>query len=54
LLMYAFAGDVSSCIDPTMLNRVDSKAGLQQRIIRRLENLVPAGARAVKGEYQSS
>jgi Fe-S cluster assembly scaffold protein SufB len=54
LLMYAFAGDVSSCIDPTMLNRIDSNSGLQQRIIRRLENLVPQGARAVKGDFQSS
>jgi Fe-S cluster assembly scaffold protein SufB len=54
LLMYAFAGDVSSCIDPTMLNRIDSNSGLQQRIIKRLENLVPQGARAVRGEFQSS
>ena len=27
--------------------------GLQMRILKRLENLVPTGERAVKGEYQS-
>jgi Fe-S cluster assembly scaffold protein SufB len=55
LLMYAFAGDVSSCVDASMLGQaVDSKKGLQQRIIRRLENLVPQGERKVKGEFQSS
>jgi len=53
LLMYAFVGDVSESVDPTMLGNVDSKRGLQQRIIQRLENLVPQGERAVKGEFQS-
>ena len=53
LLMYAFAGDICSCVDQAMLGSVDSSQGLQQRIIRRLENLVPQGERAVKGEFQS-
>jgi len=54
LLMYAFAGDVSGCVDPAMLEAIDSQSGLQQRIIRRLENLVPQGERAIRGEFQSS
>jgi Fe-S cluster assembly protein SufD len=54
MLMYAFAGDVSACVDPSMLAEVDSNVGLQKRIIQRLENLVPAGERAIRGEYQSS
>jgi len=53
LLMYAFAGDVCSCVDPVMLGSVDSSQGLQKRVIRRLENLVPQGERALKGEFQS-
>lgn len=53
LLMYAFAGDISSAVDPAMLQSVDSDVGLQRRVIQRLENLVPRGERAVKGEFQS-
>jgi hypothetical protein len=53
LLMYAFCDDVTSQVDPALLGSVDSDVGLQQRIIRRLENLVPQGERAVKGEFQS-
>ena len=53
LLMYAFVGDISNCVDPAMLEAVDSEVGLQKRIIQRLENLVPRGERAIKGEYQS-
>ncbi|GKY94379.1 hypothetical protein MPSEU_000403800 [Mayamaea pseudoterrestris] len=53
LLMYAFAGDIASCVEPAMLGALDSQQGLQKRLIRRLENLVPQGDRAVKGEYQS-
>lgn len=53
LLMYAFAGDVCTCVDPSMLGSVDSNEGLQKRVIRRLENLVPQGERSVKGEFQS-
>ena len=53
LLMYAFAGDVCSCVDPSMIEAVDSDKGLQKRVIRRLENVVPRGDRAIKGEFQS-
>ena len=30
-----------------------TREGLQVRILRRLQNLVPTGERAVKGEFQS-
>jgi len=53
LLMYAFAGDISATVDPAMLGEVDSVKGLQYRVIQRLENLVPKGDRAIKGEFQS-
>jgi Fe-S cluster assembly scaffold protein SufB len=54
MLMYAFAGDVSVCVDPSMRGEVDSKSGVTRRVIDRLENLVPRGDRKVKGEFQSS
>ena len=54
MLMYAFAGDVSVCIDPSMRGEIDSKSGVTNRVIQRLENLVPRGDRKVKGEFQSS
>lgn len=53
LLMYAFASDICSCVAPAMLGAVDSEAGLQKRVIRRLENVVPRGERLIKAEYQS-
>lgn len=53
LLMYAFANDVCKYIDPAMMTSVDSDKGLQKRLIQRLENVVPQGNRAVKGEFQS-
>jgi len=54
LLMYAFADDVCSEVDPVMLQSVDSEEGLQSRLIKRLQNVVPQGERAVRGEFQSS
>lgn len=53
LLMYGFAEDVCACVDPAMLSAIGSKEGLQKRVIERLENVVPVGERAVRGEYQS-
>lgn len=53
LLMYAFAGDICSCIEPAMIESIDSEQGLQKRLIQKLENLVPQGERAVKGEFSS-
>jgi len=54
LLMYAFAADVCSSVDPAMLTSLDSDEGLQKRLIERLNNVVPQGERAIKGEFQSS
>jgi Fe-S cluster assembly scaffold protein SufB len=54
LLMYAFASDVCTCAEPAMIQSVDSAQGLQQRLIQRLQNVVPQGDRAIKGEFQSS
>ena len=51
--MYAFAGDVCECVEPAMITSLDSNVGLQKRLIERLENVVPQGDRAVKGEFQS-
>lgn len=53
LLMYAFAGDICKCIDPSMLDVLESRKGLQSRLIERLEIVVPQGDRAIKGEFQS-
>eukprot|EP00534_Pseudo-nitzschia_fraudulenta_P000111 CAMPEP_0201126786 /NCGR_PEP_ID=MMETSP0850-20130426/27450_1 /ASSEMBLY_ACC=CAM_ASM_000622 /TAXON_ID=183588 /ORGANISM="Pseudo-nitzschia fraudulenta, Strain WWA7" /LENGTH=681 /DNA_ID=CAMNT_0047395363 /DNA_START=133 /DNA_END=2175 /DNA_ORIENTATION=- len=50
LLMYAFAADVCNSVDPAMLTSVDSDEGLQKRLIERLNNVVPQGERAVKGD----
>jgi Fe-S cluster assembly scaffold protein SufB len=54
LLMYAFADDICRAVEPAMLTSVDSDRGLQKRLIDRLQNVVPQGPRAVKGEFQSS
>mmetsp|Transcript_5056 Transcript_5056/g.10397 ORF Transcript_5056/g.10397 Transcript_5056/m.10397 type:complete len:690 (-) Transcript_5056:1763-3832(-) len=54
LLMYAFAADVCIGVDKAMLSSLDSGNGLQTRLIDRLNNVVPQGARAVLGEFQSS
>lgn len=53
LLMYAFADDICRTVDPAMLTSVDSDRGLQKRVIDRLQNVVPQGERAIKGEFQS-
>ena len=68
LLMYAFCNDVTTAVPAAVLgelkslDRADAAAaeeaaatreGLQVRILRRLQNLVPTGKRAVQGEFQS-
>jgi Fe-S cluster assembly scaffold protein SufB len=47
LLMYAFASDVCASVDGPF------RESLRLQALARLENLVPQGGRAVKGEYQS-
>jgi hypothetical protein len=51
LKMYAFAAESSHLVDPTMLGEMDIDRGLRKRMICLLENLVPEGERAVKGEF---
>jgi len=53
LLMYAFAEDISCRVDKRMQGSYDSPKRLKNRIIQRLQNLVPRGDRAIKGEFQS-
>jgi Fe-S cluster assembly scaffold protein SufB len=67
LLMFAFCNDVVVNVPEAVLGEfktLDSadkdaswgkatREGLQLRILRRLQNLVPTGERAVKGEFQS-
>jgi hypothetical protein len=45
--MYAFASDVCASVDECFRDSVRHQA------LARLENLVPQGGRAVKGEFQS-
>jgi hypothetical protein len=52
--MYGFAEDVCSCVEPSMLEAIGTEKGFQARLIERLENVVPQGERAIKGEFQSS
>jgi len=54
MLMYAFVEEVNACIDPIVMGGYNDPAGIRQRTIRRLQNLVPLGDRAIKGEFQSS
>ena len=54
LLMYAFVEEIGSNVDETIAGGFDDESGLRQRIISRLENLVPAGEKTlVGGEFQS-
>lgn len=53
LLMYGFAEDVCTCVEPIMLEALGSDKGLQKRLIERLQNVVPQGDRAIQGEFQS-
>uniref|UniRef100_A0A7R9WNL7 SUF system FeS cluster assembly SufBD core domain-containing protein n=1 Tax=Craspedostauros australis TaxID=1486917 RepID=A0A7R9WNL7_9STRA len=53
MLMYAFAGEACAEIDKTILGETGSKKGLQARLLRRLDNVVPEGDRALQGEFQS-
>ncbi|KAI2507547.1 Uncharacterized protein family (UPF0051) [Fragilaria crotonensis] len=53
MLMYAFAGDISASVDPSMRGEIDSQSGVTHRVIQRLENLVPRGDRKVKSQFQS-
>jgi len=53
LLMYAFVDEVTSAVDDSMQGEKMAQNSLKNRVIRRLQNLVPRGDRAFRGEYQS-
>jgi len=54
ILMYAFADDVASLIEPEMRGDTDDPLCLKNRVIRRLQNLVPQGEKELfGGEFQS-
>jgi len=54
ILMYAFVDDVASYIEPEMCGDKDDPFSLKNRVIRRLQNLVPQGEKElVGGEFQS-
>ena len=54
MLMYAFVDEVSAAVTPAVKGNDDHANGLRNRCIRRLQNLVPKGERAIRGEFQSS
>lgn len=54
LLMYAFVEEIGSSVDKVVAGGFNDENGLRQRIIRRLENVVPKGEKTlVGGEFQS-
>ena len=53
LLMYAFTDEVSSHVEKKIQGEVGVANNLKNRIIRRLENVVPKGDRAIQGDFQS-
>jgi hypothetical protein len=54
LLMYAFVEEIGSSVDERIAGGFDDENGLRSRVVRRLENLVPQGEKAlVGGEFQS-
>jgi len=53
LLMYAFVDEVTNEVLDSMQGEKTAPNSLKNRVIKRLENLVPRGDRAFKGEYQS-
>ncbi|KAL3770847.1 hypothetical protein ACHAW5_000444 [Stephanodiscus triporus] len=54
VLMYAFVEEIGSGVDKSIMGGYDDENGLRRRIIRRLENVVPKGEKAlVGGEFQS-
>lgn len=53
LLMFGFVDEICRFVEPSMLEALGSETGLQKRVIEKLENLVPQGDRAIKGEFQS-
>ena len=53
MLMYGFVDEVGSCVDEAIQGHKDDEFSLKNRIIKKLQNVVPQGDRAIKGEFQS-
>ena len=54
ILMYGFVDEISSKIDATVQGDQDDPNGLRNRVITRLENMVPQGDKVLLGdEFQS-
>ena len=53
MLMYGFVDEIGSCVDDNMQGHKDDEFSLKNRVIKRLQNVVPQGDRAIKGEFQS-
>jgi len=54
MLMYAFVDEVGQAVPAAVRGNDNLDSGLKRRCIKRLQNVVPQGERAVKGEFQSS
>ena len=54
MLMYAFVDEVGQAVPAVVRGNDDLDSGLKRRCIKRLQNVVPQGERALKGEFQSS
>ena len=55
VLMYAFVEEIGNSVDEAIVGEFDDEKGLRNRIIRRLENVVPEGDKTlIGGEFQSS
>ena len=54
MLMYAFVDEVGQAVPAAVRGNDDHDSGLKRRCIKRLQNVVPQGERALKGEFQSS
>ena len=53
ILMYGFANEVGETVEKAIQGDPDDPRSLKNRVIKRLQNVVPTGERAVKGEFQS-
>lgn len=53
MLMYGFVEEIGNCIDEAVQGDKDDELSLKSRVIARLQNVVPQGDRAIKGEFQS-
>lgn len=50
IIMYAFVDQIGQAVDKSFL---EGEGMLKDRLVKRLQNLVPVGDRAIQGEFQS-